>query len=39
MLNEYDNTQLLILALLRSDFANPTAWDINAKCMIANTFG
>lgn len=38
MLNEYDNTQLLISGLLRSDFSNPSAFDINAKCMFANTF-
>jgi len=38
MLDEEANTQLLISGLLRSDFANPTGWDINAKCMVANTF-
>lgn len=38
MLDEEANTQLLISGLLRSDLANPTAWDLNAKCMVANTF-
>jgi type IX secretion system PorP/SprF family membrane protein len=38
MLNEDDNTQLLISGMVRSDFANPAGWDINAKCMFASTF-
>ena len=38
ILVEDEDIRLLVSSMLRADFKNPLAWDINAKCTFANTW-
>lgn len=38
MIDEGEDIKLLLSGLVRSDFANPSSWNINAKCTFSDTW-